>query len=191
MDDGASEAAVVYDHFFTHWHVGDLASIVGVLLAIAGFWVTIYQIREAKRQASLARSAAEQAKSAADSALNHRRLLDSNAALSESSVRLGEIKSMILADQMDDIIPRYDTLCTQIVVIKEEMLAAGHKNHGAKLGSILQILRDTQRSTIRLSKTPDKLKHDKLHDALSHIQDDLVAMSGQIRNAGSQVNGTR
>lgn len=189
MDAGASESAVFYDHFFSHWHVGDLAGIFGLIVSIVGFALAISQSIEARKQASLAKSAADQAKQAANEALNHRRLLDSNAILGDSGARLNELKTLVLANQFADTINRYDIICAQLKSISQEALAAGHDAHATELEELHLTLRKTQVSTIRLHKTPGKLKLDKIYETLSHVQDQITVISGQIRNIGSKQNG--
>ncbi|XVJ96751.1 hypothetical protein NLY09_14185 (plasmid) [Burkholderia vietnamiensis] len=186
MDKGASETAVFYDHFFTHWHVGDWATIAGLVLAIVGFGVTVYQVREAKKAAASAKSSADQATAAANAALNHRRILDSNAALTEASVRLNEIKSMVLVDQAVDTVIRYDTVCEHVGRVREEEGASGREHHVKRLADVLRRLRVTQASTLKLSRNPEsKINPERIHQELSDVQDELNAIGVSIRNTRS------
>jgi ABC-type protease/lipase transport system fused ATPase/permease subunit len=44
------------------YHVGDLASISGVLISVIGFILTVYNVRRSRKAAELARDAAQSAK---------------------------------------------------------------------------------------------------------------------------------
>lgn len=182
MEKVASESAVFYDHFFTYWHVGDLAGIVGVLLALIGFGVTFYQVSGAK-------SAAEAAQDAANAALSHRRTLDSTAALTECIAIIREIKAAFRNNKFEEAIHKIDTVCDQIRHTLSDEIEAGHNENSSKLEEIRTALRDLQQSTLRLVEKPEKLRIDVVNGSLSAMQDKLGDLSGAIRNARGQANG--
>lgn len=93
-------------------HVGDLASLAGVVIAIVGFLVTLWNVRRSK-------SAAERAESAASEARSAIRSYQTVSDLSAAIAIMEEIRRLHRIGQIDLILDRYGTLRKALVGVRQ------------------------------------------------------------------------
>jgi hypothetical protein len=92
----------------TDYHLGDLASVAGVVISIVGFVVTVWNVRRSK-------SAAERAEAAATDA---RRIIRGYETISDFSAAIAvmeEIKLLHRSAQVDMVLDRYASLRKMLI----------------------------------------------------------------------------
>lgn len=100
----------VHDFILSN-HLGDYASLVGLLVALLGFAATLVNVARSRRAAASAQAAAEQVR------IDLRRA-DSTVELSETIKSLEDVKRLHRAEAWKDLIPVYDQLRGRLVVIR-------------------------------------------------------------------------
>ncbi len=97
--------------FIVDNNIGAWASILGVLIAIFGFWATIYQARKSK-------TAAEQARLAAENARESIKLLDTVTEFSSALAVMEEIKRLQRNGAWEILLDRYSALRKSLISIR-------------------------------------------------------------------------
>src|SRR6266849_960441 len=98
--------------WLTIYHIGDLASIVGVAISVIGFIVTVWNVRRSK-------SAAERAEAAANEARSLVRGYQTIADFSAAIAIMEEIKRLHRTGQLDMLLDRYAALRKVLIGVRK------------------------------------------------------------------------
>lgn len=93
-------------------HIGDLASVAGVVISIVGFLATVWNVRRSK-------SAAERAEAAAIEARTAMRGYQTVSDLSTAIAIMEEVRRLHRIGQIDLILDRYGTLRKALVGVRQ------------------------------------------------------------------------
>lgn len=159
----------------TDYHVGDLASIAGVAISIAGFVITVWNVRRSK-------SAAERAEAAANAA---RRMVRDYETLSDFSAAIAimeEIKRLHRFQQVDPLLDRYAALRKVLTEVRKMSPAVNSRMDQTMQSAITTLAAmEDQIERARVSgAVPDFVR---LNRALSREIDELHAVFVEMKLA--------
>jgi hypothetical protein len=152
------------------YHLGDLASIAGLMVSVIGFFVTIAQVWRSVRASELAQKAAESAKS---SILAFETAVDIGSAIE----RLEELKA---AHRQDEWLPkRYAELRRKLIDVR----TVGKLNElqGEKIQAAVVDLRDMEDAAERFHRTGTSKPNTKLNGRIAHHIDELTVVLAQLK----------
>lgn len=162
--------------WITDNHIGDLASIAGLVVSIVGFLVTIVGVWRSK-------SAAERAERAANEARRQIRAYETVADFSATIALMEEIKRLHRANQLDMLPDRYATLRKALIGVRRlsPSLQAQHDTILQAAVSTLSTMEDIIEKAISNQSAPDFVK---MNRAMSKNIDNLHAVLLDIEAAG-------
>ncbi|MDW7552609.1 MULTISPECIES: hypothetical protein [Azospirillum] len=114
---------------FNDWFLGDLSSVVGLVISLFGFGITIIGIRKAKSAAKQAESAANQVK---ESIVKLNSLSDVSAAIAV----IDEIRRLHKTGSWEIILDRYSALKRMLITVRHTHSKLSPENQGAVQNAI-------------------------------------------------------
>jgi hypothetical protein len=158
-------------------HIGDWASVAGVLISIIGFAVTLVSVFKARTAASRAEAAAKSTRDAI-------RLFDAIVDFSSAITILEQIKRAHRQQEWVLLPDRYAELRKILIAArtKNESLTAEHKT---AIQDTITSLRTMESLVERNMQNPGTLKVTKFNGVVSKHIDTLVAVLAELRAADS------
>ena len=161
-------------HFLDLYHVGDLASVLGLLVSIIGFMLTIYGVWKSKTAAQRAEESAKRTREAITS-------MQSIADISSVLAALGEIKRLHRTSAWSLLPDRYGSLRAKLVALRASRPQLS-ENQQATLQGTIQHLSDMERLIDRAmlsGKQPANIS--RLNSIISEQIDKLTELLTQVQ----------
>ena len=163
-------------------HAGDLASVVGLIVSLVGFGVTIYNVRKS-RTAS---------KAAAEAAVATRAKLsteDSLVAITTAITAMDEVRRLHRESAWTLLPDRYTALRKSLVSIRSGAVRLSD-DQLAVLQAAIQQVTGMERQVDQAIQNPDRAPDPvKLNQIVSKQSDRLIELLVQMRNAGETTYG--
>jgi len=156
-----------------HYHAGDIASVLGLLVSVVGFLFTIYGVWRSKRSAQRAEAAAQRASGAIAS-------MHSISDLAAVLAALDEVKRLQRSAAWDLLPDRYSSLRGKLITLRTSRPYLTEDQHATLQGAI-QHLADLEKTVVRAltsSKTPSKIS--RLNSIVSDQIDRLTELLAQL-----------
>lgn len=173
----------------TSMSVGDWLSVAGLLLSIAGFYLTW-------REARKSRTAAEAAKLAAEGARRSRRLVDVSLELRAIADRLTELKYLVQTEDWSGVPARIDALCFALSTTSTAMAEGNAVDFGPDdtdfVSGLRAALREIEKKlTARGAKQPQTAQsisafHRQIVQPLTAMMDQVTSIHTRARNISSR-----
>ena len=153
--------------------VGDLTGVLGIVISLIGFWVTVAGVVRSHR-------AAEQAAAAARSARESIRLFDTVVDFSSAIATLEEIKRAHRQAAWSMLPDRYAAIRKLLITLRAANgdLSEGHLS---LIQNAIANLQDIEASVERALISPGALKPAKFNALLSEDIDNLVAVLTELK----------
>ena len=155
--------------------VGDLASLLGVLISVIGFAVTMHGIRKSKTAAEGATLAAQAAR---DSLTRFESVVDFTAAIST----LEEIKRAHRRRDWQLLPDRYSSIRKTLIVLRTSQVHASDFQRTV-IQQALQNLSTVEKAVEAGLQDPDKLKPARMNALISNDTDNLMTVLTQLKRA--------
>ncbi len=154
--------------------MGNIGSLVGVIIALVGFAITIVVARRS-------RSAAVQAKEAVQSVRGDLQLLNSTSDLSSALAIIDEIQRLQRNQAWSELPDRYNALRRTLL----EVRASGHSwpdEHKTSIQSAVTLVASIQRQLeYALSQSSSDIRVPRLNTQLARREDELIEVLGYLR----------
>ena len=167
--------------WLTDYHVGDLASITGVVISVVGFIITLWNVRRSK-------SAAERAEAAANEARLLMRGYQTVADFSAAIAIMEEIKRLHRTGQLDVLLDRYAALRKVLIGVRRlsPSMNEAVENQLQSAITTLATMEDLVERSRSAGSAPNFVRLNRLIsrdiDALHAVLIDMTASSGDTRN---------
>lgn len=153
-------------------HIGDLASIAGVLISVVGFMLTAYNVSRSRKAAELARDAAQSAK---NSIQTFETVVDLSAVIG----MLEEIKRSHRNSQWALLPDRYAALRKTLISVRRSRELSDQ--HASVLQAAIANLSDMENAVKRaLPNVPNDL-HARFNALLSENIDELAGVLAELK----------
>lgn len=162
-------------NWITENHIGDLASVAGVIISLIGFAVTVWNVRRSK-------SAAERAEAAAHEARRGIRIYETVSEFSAAIAIMEELKRLHRLRASDMLLDRYSALRKALITVRrlspsmDEGIGTKIQNAVTSL-AVMEHQLETSRSR---GSSPDFVR---LNRVLSRDIDELHAILVEMRVA--------
>jgi ABC-type protease/lipase transport system fused ATPase/permease subunit len=153
-------------------HIGDLASIAGLIVSIVGFLITIYNVMRSRK-------AAERAKEAAQKAVSSIRSFEAVVDLSSIIGMLEEIKRTQRSNQWALLPDRYASLRKTLISLRQSHDLA--EQHSAVIQSTIVNLRDIEDAVEKALPDAPTKSYARFNALLSNNIDDLVRVLAELK----------
>ena len=158
-----------------HW--GDVLNVIGVVLSLVGFTVTIWQVIRARKAAMMAEEAALKVRNAIQS-------FDTVEKFSAAITIMEEMKRLHRIAAWELLPDRYSTLRGLLISIRGASPGLSQEHQAVLLGAIQHssaIERKIERAIMQKSKPPDaarlneivSIQIDKLHEVLASLRQNV------------------
>jgi hypothetical protein len=131
-------------------HLGDIASIIGLLLAIIGFTITVYQIRSAK-------NAAKQAEEEVRKLRETLRKTDTVTDLSIAISVMEEIKRLHRAEEWDKTVEYYADIRGKLITINTDNPNLSEEQRNELIG-IITVFKNIESKIEKSINSPSPIK---------------------------------
>lgn len=120
------------DTFIQTYHLGDYASIIGLIITFIGFGITIHNLIKTRKASELATEMVKNIR-------KDLKKVDTVAILSSCLAEMEEIKRLIRISNIEQLPERYSKLRASLILIKNDNNALIQEDHKILQGAIVQL----------------------------------------------------